>query len=126
MSWSKETSLARIRDVGSVPIVRAPSPEDALLAAGAIVEGNIGIAEITTTVPNALQVLQKVADKSGRNLRQCTPLCGSCPHGAGFAVRAAVSTGLSLWNSRMAGLKNELLAGLLAFMRKRLRRQWLG
>ena len=65
MSWSKENSLARIRDIGLVPIVRARSPEDALLAAEAIVAGNIGIAEITMTIPNALHVLQKVADKFG-------------------------------------------------------------
>jgi len=48
-----------------VPIVRAPSPEDALLAAEAIVAGNIGIAEITMTVPNAIRVMEKVADKYG-------------------------------------------------------------
>ena len=65
MSWSKEKSLARIREVGLVPIVRAPSPEDALLAAEAIIAGNIGIAEITMTVPNAIQVMEKVADKFG-------------------------------------------------------------
>jgi 2-dehydro-3-deoxyphosphogluconate aldolase/(4S)-4-hydroxy-2-oxoglutarate aldolase len=65
MSWSKEKSLGRIREVGLVPIVRASSPEDALRAAEAIVEGNIGIAEITMTVPNAIQVMEKVADQFG-------------------------------------------------------------
>jgi 2-dehydro-3-deoxyphosphogluconate aldolase/(4S)-4-hydroxy-2-oxoglutarate aldolase len=65
MSWTKEKSLGLIREVGLVPIVRAPSPEDALLAAEAIVAGNIGIAEITMTVPNAIQVMEKVADKFG-------------------------------------------------------------
>jgi 2-dehydro-3-deoxyphosphogluconate aldolase / (4S)-4-hydroxy-2-oxoglutarate aldolase len=65
MSWSKAESLALIREVGVVPIVRAPSPEDALRAAEAIIEGNIGITEITMTVPNALRVLEKVAEKFG-------------------------------------------------------------
>jgi 2-dehydro-3-deoxyphosphogluconate aldolase/(4S)-4-hydroxy-2-oxoglutarate aldolase len=65
MAWSKEKSLTRIREVGLVPIVRAPSPEDALRAAEAIIEGNIGIAEITMTVPNAIRVLEKAADKFG-------------------------------------------------------------
>ncbi len=65
MSWSKEKSLALIREVGLVPIVRAPSPEDALRAAEAIIAGNIGIAEITMTVPNAIQVMEKVAEKFG-------------------------------------------------------------
>ena len=65
MSWSKEKSLGTIREVGLVPIVRAPSAEDAMLAAEAIVAGNIGILEITMTVPNAIQVMEKVADKFG-------------------------------------------------------------
>lgn len=65
MSWSKAKSLALIREVGVVPIVRAPSPEDALRAAEAIIAGNIGIAEITMTVPNALRVMEKVAEKFG-------------------------------------------------------------
>jgi 2-dehydro-3-deoxyphosphogluconate aldolase/(4S)-4-hydroxy-2-oxoglutarate aldolase len=65
MSWSKAKSLTLIREVGVVPIVRAPSPEDALRAAEAIIAGNIGIAEITMTVPNALRVMEKVAEKFG-------------------------------------------------------------
>src|SRR5271166_5550521 len=65
MSWSKEKALGLIREVGLVPIVRAPSPEDALLAAEAIIVGNIGILEITMTVPNAIKVMEKVADKFG-------------------------------------------------------------
>ena len=65
MSWSKEKSLGKILEVGLVPIVRAPSAEDAMLAAEAIIAGNIGIAEITMTVPNALHVMEKVAEKYG-------------------------------------------------------------
>jgi len=65
MSWSKQKSLELIREVGLVPIVRAPSAKDALLAAEAIIAGNIGILEITMTVPNALRVLEKVADEFG-------------------------------------------------------------
>ena len=68
MSWSKEKALGRIREVGLVPIVRAPSAEDALLAAEAIVAGNIGILEITMTVPNAIQVIEKVANIFGDKL----------------------------------------------------------
>lgn len=65
MSWSKEKSLRLIREVGLVPIVRAPSPEDALLAAEAIIAADIRIAEITMTVPNAIQVMEKVTDNFG-------------------------------------------------------------
>ncbi len=65
MSWSKDRSLAHLRAVGLVPIVRAPSPEDAMHAAEAIIEGGIGIAEITMTVPNAIHVMERVAEKYG-------------------------------------------------------------
>ena len=65
MSWTKEKALALIREIGLVPIVRAPSPDDALRAAEAIIEVGIGIAEITMTVPNALHVMERVADKFG-------------------------------------------------------------
>jgi len=65
MAWSKETSLGLIREVGLVPIVRAASAEDAFKAAEAIIEGGIGIAEITMTVPNAIRVMERVAERYG-------------------------------------------------------------
>lgn len=65
MAWTKEKALTKIREVGLVPIVRAPSPEDAMRAAEAIVAGGIGIAEITMTVPGALKVMEAVADRYG-------------------------------------------------------------
>jgi 2-dehydro-3-deoxyphosphogluconate aldolase / (4S)-4-hydroxy-2-oxoglutarate aldolase len=65
MAWSKETSLGLIREVGLVPIVRAASEEDAFRAAEAIIEGGIGIAEITMTVPNAIRVMERVAERYG-------------------------------------------------------------
>jgi hypothetical protein len=68
MPWSKQKSLGLIREIGLVPIVRAPSPEDALRAAEAIIEGGIGIAEITMTVPNALRVMENVAGKFGEKV----------------------------------------------------------
>lgn len=65
MSWKKEAALARIREVGIIPIVRTPSPEEAFLAAEAIIAGGVGIAEITMTVPNAIQVVERVAKRYG-------------------------------------------------------------
>jgi 2-dehydro-3-deoxyphosphogluconate aldolase/(4S)-4-hydroxy-2-oxoglutarate aldolase len=65
MAWTKDKALSQIRAVGLVPIVRAPSAEEALRAAEAIIEGGIGIAEITMTVPNAIHVMEKVAEKFG-------------------------------------------------------------
>lgn len=65
MAWGKEKALSLIREVGLVPIVRTASAEDALRAAEAIIEGGIGIAEITMTVPNAIRVLESVAERYG-------------------------------------------------------------
>jgi 2-dehydro-3-deoxyphosphogluconate aldolase / (4S)-4-hydroxy-2-oxoglutarate aldolase len=65
MAWNRERSLNTIREVGLVPIVRTPFPEDALRAAEAIITGNIGIAEITMTVPNAIHVMEQVAERYG-------------------------------------------------------------
>lgn len=68
MPWSKEKALALIREVGLIPIVRAPSPEDAFRAAEAVIQGGIGIAEITMTVPNAIRVMERVAEKFGEKV----------------------------------------------------------
>ncbi|MGH9350928.1 MAG: bifunctional 4-hydroxy-2-oxoglutarate aldolase/2-dehydro-3-deoxy-phosphogluconate aldolase [Terriglobia bacterium] len=65
MSWAKDKALEKIRFAGLVPIVRAPSADDASRAAEAILRANIGIAEITMTVPNAIRVLESVAAKHG-------------------------------------------------------------
>ncbi len=65
MAWNREKSLNTIREVGLVPIVRTPFPEDALRAAEAIIAGNIGVAEITMTVPNAIQVMEQVTERYG-------------------------------------------------------------
>jgi 2-dehydro-3-deoxyphosphogluconate aldolase / (4S)-4-hydroxy-2-oxoglutarate aldolase len=65
VSWTREKALARIREIGVIPIVRVASADDALRAAEALIESGIGIAEITMTVPHAVKVMEKVADKFG-------------------------------------------------------------
>jgi 2-dehydro-3-deoxyphosphogluconate aldolase/(4S)-4-hydroxy-2-oxoglutarate aldolase len=68
VSWTKNEALEKIRSVGLVPIVRTPSAEDASRAAEAVLRANIGIAEITMTVPRALRVMESVAEKHGREV----------------------------------------------------------
>jgi 2-dehydro-3-deoxyphosphogluconate aldolase/(4S)-4-hydroxy-2-oxoglutarate aldolase len=65
MSWPKEKALALIHEVGVVPIVRAPSADEAFQAVEAIVAGGVALAEITMTVPNALRVMERVAERYG-------------------------------------------------------------
>ncbi len=65
MAWTKEKALARIRDMGLVPIVRVPTEEAAVRAAEAIAQGGIGIAEVTMTVPGALRVMESMVTRYG-------------------------------------------------------------
>jgi 2-dehydro-3-deoxyphosphogluconate aldolase/(4S)-4-hydroxy-2-oxoglutarate aldolase len=63
----KQQVRERITEIGIVPVVRASSPEQAVLAAQAVCEGGIPIVEITMTVPGAVDVireLRKTADSS--------------------------------------------------------------
>jgi 2-dehydro-3-deoxyphosphogluconate aldolase/(4S)-4-hydroxy-2-oxoglutarate aldolase len=53
--------LGRIRATGIIPIVRAPSADDALAAVEAIRAGGIDIVELTMTVPSAVSVIEQVA-----------------------------------------------------------------
>ena len=55
--------------VGVIPVVRAQSAEEAMLAIDAIREGGISILEITMTVPGAVGVIEKVSARYGSEAR---------------------------------------------------------
>lgn len=57
--------VRQIEDIGIVPVVRAASADEAMQAIDAIKEGGIDVLEITMTVPGAIKVIEKVADKYG-------------------------------------------------------------
>ena len=57
--------LSCIVDIGLVPVVRTSSAESAIKSIEAIYRGGIRSAEITMTVPGAIQALEKVADEFG-------------------------------------------------------------
>jgi 2-dehydro-3-deoxyphosphogluconate aldolase/(4S)-4-hydroxy-2-oxoglutarate aldolase len=65
MALTKDQVLAFIRGVGIVPIIRTSSVESAIKSVEAVYNGGIRAAEITMTVPGAIQALEKVADKFG-------------------------------------------------------------
>jgi 2-dehydro-3-deoxyphosphogluconate aldolase/(4S)-4-hydroxy-2-oxoglutarate aldolase len=52
--------IARIGQVGIIPVVRASNLDHALRAVEAIYEGGIPVVEITMTVPNAPEVVRQV------------------------------------------------------------------
>jgi len=62
---SKEKTLAKIRDVGIVPVVRAESADEAARAIDAIREGGISVLEITMTVPGAVRLIEELAKRFG-------------------------------------------------------------
>jgi 2-dehydro-3-deoxyphosphogluconate aldolase/(4S)-4-hydroxy-2-oxoglutarate aldolase len=51
---------ARIEEIGIVPAIRFSSAEDALFAAKAVADSGIPIAEITMTVPGAVEVISEL------------------------------------------------------------------
>ncbi len=57
---TKEEIRKRITDVGIIPVVRASSPREALLAAEAVCAGGIPIVEVTMTVPDAINVIAQL------------------------------------------------------------------
>lgn len=62
---TKDTVRQKILDVGIVPVVRASSPQQAVLAAEAISAGGIPIVEITMTVPGAIDVIAQLVRSMG-------------------------------------------------------------
>lgn len=62
---NKTAVLETIRNVGVIPVVRAQSADEAMLAIDAIREGGIPILEITMTVPGAVGVIEEVSKRYG-------------------------------------------------------------
>jgi 2-dehydro-3-deoxyphosphogluconate aldolase / (4S)-4-hydroxy-2-oxoglutarate aldolase len=60
--------LQRVLDSGLVAIVRAADDAHLVEAIGAIADGGVQIAEVTLTVPNALDVIRKVKQKYGERI----------------------------------------------------------
>jgi 2-dehydro-3-deoxyphosphogluconate aldolase/(4S)-4-hydroxy-2-oxoglutarate aldolase len=57
----KQKVRDRILEIGIVPVVRAGSGREALLATAAVCEGGIPIVEVTMTVPGAIEVIRELA-----------------------------------------------------------------
>ncbi len=57
----KKSVRNRIVEIGIVPVVRASSKRDALIAAESVAEGGIPIVEITMTVPGATETIRELA-----------------------------------------------------------------
>jgi 2-dehydro-3-deoxyphosphogluconate aldolase/(4S)-4-hydroxy-2-oxoglutarate aldolase len=65
---TKEENRKRIAEVGIIPVVRASSAHQALLAVEAIRAGGISIVEVTMTVPSAIEVIEQLAKTAGSDV----------------------------------------------------------
>ena len=113
----KQRVRERIVEIGIVPVVRAPSPREARMAADAVCEGGIPIVEITMTVPGAVDVIRELTKGGSSDVlvgagtvlnaeaaRRCLDA------GAQFLV----SPGLNLEVVKLAGAERKLMmAGAL-------------
>jgi 2-dehydro-3-deoxyphosphogluconate aldolase/(4S)-4-hydroxy-2-oxoglutarate aldolase len=62
---SRDTTLKRILDCGIVAVVRAESGEQLAKVVKALAEGGVTAAEITFTVPDAIDVIRRVRSEVG-------------------------------------------------------------
>ncbi|MEO5859695.1 MAG: bifunctional 2-keto-4-hydroxyglutarate aldolase/2-keto-3-deoxy-6-phosphogluconate aldolase [Pyrinomonadaceae bacterium] len=61
----KREIVRQLEELGLVPVVRASSADEAMQVIEAIKAGGVNVLEITMTVPGAIKVIEKVADKYG-------------------------------------------------------------
>src|SRR5215468_8141825 len=64
----KKEIVNQIESLGLVPVVRASSSDEAIQVIEAIMAGGVNVLEITMTVPGAVRVIEKVADKYGSDV----------------------------------------------------------
>jgi 2-dehydro-3-deoxyphosphogluconate aldolase/(4S)-4-hydroxy-2-oxoglutarate aldolase len=62
---SRETHLRRVLDAGIVAIVRAPDPSRLVEVVRALADGGVTVAEITFTVPDAVEVIRAARRELG-------------------------------------------------------------
>lgn len=85
---SKTDHLQRVYDSGIVAVIRAKSGELLADVAEALLAGGVSVMEVTFTVPGALRVLERVADKVGDRV-----LLGAGTVLDGETARAAILAG---------------------------------
>jgi 2-dehydro-3-deoxyphosphogluconate aldolase/(4S)-4-hydroxy-2-oxoglutarate aldolase len=68
MAMTRETTLKRILDGGIVAVVRSESAASLVKVVGALGEGGVTAAEITFTVPDAVEVIRQVRREMGDSI----------------------------------------------------------
>ena len=68
-SHSRSSIVSTLREVGIIPVIRAPSADAAVEVVEALQQAGLTVAEITMTVPNAIDAIAAVAKRfSGKIL----------------------------------------------------------
>ena len=62
---SRETDLHRVLNCGIIAVVRAPDPAGLVDVVRALADGGVTIAEVTFTIPNAIDVIREVSRQLG-------------------------------------------------------------
>lgn len=62
---SRSQALSVIREVGIIPVIRAASADAAVAVVEALVQAGLTVAEITMTVPNAIDAIASVEKRFG-------------------------------------------------------------
>ncbi|MCP9496737.1 MAG: bifunctional 2-keto-4-hydroxyglutarate aldolase/2-keto-3-deoxy-6-phosphogluconate aldolase [Pyrinomonadaceae bacterium MAG19_C2-C3] len=62
---TKQEVIGRIHSTGILPVVRAASGEEAMLAVDALYAGGVTVVEITMTVPGAVAVIEELRRRYG-------------------------------------------------------------
>jgi 2-dehydro-3-deoxyphosphogluconate aldolase/(4S)-4-hydroxy-2-oxoglutarate aldolase len=65
---SRQETVAGLREIGIIPVIRADSTETAARIVDTLVEAGLGVIELTMTVPDALGVIASVAGRFGRRI----------------------------------------------------------
>ena len=68
LKMSKQDQLTRVLNSGIVAVIRAPSGDLLVEVAEALLAGGVDVMEVTFTVPQAVRVLERVADKLGNKI----------------------------------------------------------
>ena len=65
---SRASVVATLREVGIIPVIRAGSADAAVAVVEALMEAGLTVAEITMTVPGAMEAIASVAKRFGDNV----------------------------------------------------------
>src|SRR5207302_2117559 len=67
-SMNRDSQLRHVLDCGIVAVVRSPDGQQLVEVVRALADGGVTVAEVTLTVPNALEVLRQVRQALGDRL----------------------------------------------------------